>query len=159
MSDPVYVEFRHRCLPTGKCMQSDPDRRFRDWYVQWQCLERSLTFSGCAGLKTTLLFFAKYAYIFQFLRNFYTVPDFQEKITTLTKHLLIMSPPHHAVMKQSTKALAYKATCSTKTRIRALCMGSAPRQVEKCVRSSTEPSRTICHTPMAQYQHCHGYEA
>ena len=83
-------------------MQSDPDRRFRDWYGQLQCLERSLTFSGCAGLKTTLLFFAKYAYIFQFLRNFYTVPDFQEKITTLTKHLLISSPPHHAVMKQMT---------------------------------------------------------
>ena len=52
-----------------------------------------------------------------------------------------------------------QGTCSTKTRIRALCMGSAPRQVEECVRGSTEPSRTIFHTPMVQYQQCHGYEA
>ena len=63
------------------------------------------------------------------------------------------------IASQNTKALALQGTCSTKTRIRALCIGSAPRQVEKCVRGSTEPSRTICHTPMAQYQQCHGYEA
>ena len=50
------------------------------------------------------------------------------------------------------KSPCIQSTCSTKTRIRALCMGSAPRQVEKCVRGSTEPRRMICHTPMAQYQ-------
>ena len=31
--------------------------------------------------------------------------------------------------------------------------------MEECVRGSTEPSRTIFHTPMAQYQQCHDYEA
>ena len=64
--------------------------------------------------------------------------------------------PHRIAKHQSP---CIQSTCPTQTRIRALCMGSAPRQVEKCVRGSTEPSRTICHTPMAQYQQCHGYEA
>ena len=65
------------------------------------------------------------------------------------------------IASQNTKALAYKVLVRPKLEYaRPLYMGSsAPRQVEECVRGSTEPSRTICHTPMAQYQQCHCYEA
>ena len=55
----------------------------------------------------------------------------------------------HRISKHQRPCL--QSTCSTKTRIRALYMGSAPRQVEECVRDITEPSRTISHTPMAHY--------
>ena len=56
-----------------------------------------------------------------------------------------MTPPEHSTSSAELSASHRKtpkplhtSTCSTKTRIRALCMGSAPRQVEECVRGSTE---------------------
>ena len=83
----------------------------------------------------------------------YLVGDASRTLNVLRRTLRIPS--------QNTKALAFKALVRPKLEYaRALCMGSAPRQVEECVRGSmpTEPSRTIFYTPMAQYQQYHGYE-
>ena len=55
----------------------------------------------------------------------------------------------HRIAKHQSPCI--QSTCPTITRIRALCMGSTPRQVEECVWGSTEPGRTIFYKPMTQY--------